>query len=252
MIKVMNLSYRIKKFSMENVNFALEDGYLMTLLGKNGAGKTTLLNLIYGCLEPTTGMVFWNGADVTGKHAMESKNGDLLYHEEVAYVGNRKWCVESLNCNENVSMFKGLYSNWDEERFEKILKLMEFSEDDLSTKVEELSSGKAMQFQLAFALARHPRLLLLDEPMANLDPVVKTDLWDLLLRTISGENISIIISTHLVEEVNQITDYIGVIENGKLVKFGDREQVLGEALQDGDHTEGLRGLLEVKYERANR
>ena len=252
MIKVMNLSYQMKKFSMENVDFSLEDGYLMTLLGRNGAGKTTLLNLIYGCLAPTTGMVLWNGADVTGKHAMESKNGDLLYHEEVAYVGNRTWCVESLSCNENVSMFKGLYSSWDEERFEKILKLVEFSEDDLSTKVGELSSGKAMQFQFAFALARHPKLLLLDEPMANLDPVVKTDLWDLLLRTISEENISIIISTHLVEEVNQITDYIGVIEDGKLVKFGDREQVLGEAFQDGDYTEGLRGLLEVKYEQADR
>ena len=57
---------------------------------------------------------------------------------------------------------------------------------------------------------------------------------------------------HLVEEVNQITDYIGVIEDGKLVKFGDREQVLGEAFQDGDYTEGLRGLLEVKYEQADR
>lgn len=165
MIKVMDLSYKRKKFSMENVNFALEDGYLMTLLGRNGAGKTTLLNLIYGCLKPSAGKVFWNGADVTGKNAMESKKGDLLYHEEVAYVGNRKWCVESLSCNENVS---------------------------------------------------------------------------------------IIISTHLVEEVNQITDYIGVIENGKLVRFGDREQVLGEAFKEGDNTEGLRGLLEVKNERANR
>lgn len=252
MIKVMDLSYKRKKFSMENVNFALEDGYLMTLLGRNGAGKTTLLNLIYGCLKPSAGKVFWNGADVTGKNAMESKKGDLLYHEEVAYVGNRKWCVESLSCNENVSIFKGLYSDWDVKRFEEILNLMEFSGDDLSTKVEELSAGKAMQFQLAFALARHPKLLLLDEPMANLDPVVKTDLWDLLLRTISEENVSIIISTHLVEEVNQITDYIGVIENGKLVRFGDREQVLGEAFKEGDNTEGLRGLLEVKNERANR
>ena len=80
-----------------------------------------------------------------------------------------------------------------------MLVMMEFTKEEYTTKFEELSTGKQMQLPLAFALARHPKLLLLDEPMANLDPVVKTDIWELLIRTIEKENISIIISTHLVE-----------------------------------------------------
>ena len=120
--------------------------------------------------------------------------------------------------------------------------MMEFTKEEYTTKFDELSTGKQMQLQLAFALARHPKLLLLDEPMANLDPVVKTDIWELLIRTIEKENISIIISTHLVEEVNDITDYIGLLDNGRLVKFGDREQILNDDL--GNKNKNLRELLE--------
>ena len=239
MIEVKNLSYRTKTFSMENISFSLDDGYIMTLLGKNGAGKTTLLDLLYGRLTPLYGKVFWNGSDVTGKKAI-----GILYHEDVAYVGGRTWCIGEINVDENVNLLKQLYSRWDQKRFEEILEMMEFTKEEYMTKFEELSTGKQMQFQLAFALARHPKLLLLDEPMANLDPVVKTDLWELLIRTIEKENISIIISTHLVEEVNDITDYIGVIDNGKLVKFGDREKILNEDL--GNETKDLRALLEAE------
>lgn len=162
----------------------------------------------------------------------------------MAYVGGRIWCIGGINVDENINLLKQLYSRWDQKRFEEILEMMEFTKEEYMTKLEELSTGKQMQFQLAFALARHPKLLLLDEPMANLDPVVKTDLWELLIRTIEKENISIIISTHLVEEVNDITDYVGVIDNGKLVKFGDREQMLNEDL--GNETKDLRALLEVE------
>ncbi|WP_455720311.1 ATP-binding cassette domain-containing protein [Agathobacter sp.] len=257
MIEVKNLSYRTKTFSMENISFSLDDGYLMTLLGKNGAGKTTLLDLLYGRLIPLSGKVLWNGCDATGKKAIDSRLDNIsdrvaandgargiLYHEEVAYVGGRTWCIGGINVDENVDLLKQLYSRWDQKRFEEILEMMEFTKEEYMTKFEELSTGKQMQFQLAFALARHPKLLLLDEPMANLDPVVKTDLWELLIRTIEKENISIIISTHLVEEVNDITDYIGVIDNGKLVKFGDREQILNDDL--GNETKDLRALLEAE------
>lgn len=78
--------------------------------------------------------------------------------------------------------------------------------------------------------------------MTLLDPVVKTDIWELLIRTIEKENISIIICTHLVEEVNDITDYIGLLDNGRLVKFGDREQILNDDL--GNKNRNLRELLE--------
>ena len=255
MLEVLNLSYRTKTFSMENVRFSLDDGYLMTLLGRNGAGKTTLFDLLYGRLEPQSGKVLWNGIDVTGTKAIdsycdnfsdniaanESARG-ILYHDEVAYVGGRSWCIDGIGADENIKLLSRLYSRWDQKHFDEMLEMMEFTKEEYTTKFEELSTGKQLQLQLAFALARHPKLLLLDEPMANLDPVVKTDIWELLIRTIEKENISIIISTHLVEEVNDITDYIGLLDNGRLVKFGDREQILNDDL--GNKNRNLRELLE--------
>lgn len=237
MLEVQNLSYSTKTFSMENVSFSLDDGYLMTLLGRNGAGKTTLFDLVYGRIEPLSGKVLWNDIDVTGMKAI-----DILYHDEVAYVGGRSWCIDGIGAGENIKLLSCLYSRWDQKHFDEMLEMMEFTKEEYTTKFEELSTGKQMQLQLAFALARHPKLLLLDEPMANLDPVVKTDIWELLIRTIEKENISIIISTHLVEEVNDITDYIGLLDNGRLVKFGDREQILHDDL--GNKNKNLRELLE--------
>ena len=100
MLEVQNLSYSTKTFSMENVSFSLDDGYLMTLLGRNGAGKTTLFDLVYGRIEPLSGKVLWNDIDVTGMKAIESYCDNfsdniaanesargILYHDEVAYVG---------------------------------------------------------------------------------------------------------------------------------------------------------------------
>ena len=215
MLEVQNLSYSTKTFSMENVSFSLDDGYLMTLLGRNGAGKTTLFDLVYGRIEPLSGKVLWNDIDVTGMKAI-----DILYHDEVAYVGGRSWCIGGIRADENIRLLSCLYSRWDQKHFDEMLEMMEFTKEEYTTKFE----------------------VLLDEPMANLDPVVKTDIWELLIRTIEKENISIIISTHLVEEVNDITDYIGLLDNGRLVKFGDREQILNDDL--GNKNKNLRELLE--------
>ena len=85
-----------------------------------------------------------------------------------------------------------------------------------------------MQVQIAFHLARNPRLLLMDEPMANLDPVVKTDLWDLLCHQWRDEDMGLIISTHLVEEINDITDYIAGVKDGYIDAYGECGQLLSE------------------------
>lgn len=82
MLEVQNLSYSTKTFSMENVSFSLDDGYLMTLLGRNGAGKTTLFDLVYGRIEPLSGKVLWNDIDVTGMKAIDIHCADSYRHTE--------------------------------------------------------------------------------------------------------------------------------------------------------------------------
>lgn len=233
MLKVEKLSFVRKNFSINDISFSMEDGYLMTLLGKNGAGKTTLLDLIYGCIKAKSGKVIWDDKCVSAT--------DDSFKEDVAYVGGRPWCMDSMTAVDNIKILSSLYDKWNQEKFDKLLELMEISSNDLNIPVKELSTGKEMQLQLAFTLSRGAKLLLLDEPMANLDPVVKTDLWDYLTDLIRNENISIIISTHLIEEVNDITDYVAVIENGSLIKFANREEILDE----GKETEGLRSLFKL-------
>lgn len=234
MIEIKNMNYSVKSFgksfAIKNVNFKLEDGYIMSLLGRNGSGKTTLLNLIYGVLTMNSGEVLWNDEKV-----MLSNLHD--FHRDVAYAGDIDWCFDSKAVDENIELLKLLYKDFDEGLFEEYIKFFEFKAADREKKYMELSTGKAMQLQLAFALARKPKLLLLDEPMANLDPVIKVDLMELLQKKVMEENMSIIISTHLVDDISDVTDYIGLIEDGVMTEFGDRESIF-----DKYNVEDLRGL----------
>lgn len=228
MIKVEGLGCRSRKFKMQDISFELEDGYILTLLGKNGTGKTTLLDMIYGVLKPTKGHVYWNDVEVTGVQAIKAQTEYGHFRDEVAYVSNKVWCMDEILVEKNIVLFSGLYQHWDGERFEAILERLGFPKERLQKRYGELSTGQKMQVQIAFHLARNPRLLLMDEPMANLDPVVKTDLWDLLSHQCRDEDMGLIISTHLVEEVNDITDYIAVLKDGNMAAYGECGRLLSE------------------------
>lgn len=241
MIRVEDLEYRSRRFQMQDISFALEDGYILTLLGKNGAGKTTLLDMIYGVLKPDKGYVYWNDVDVTGVQATEVQTQYGHYRDEVAYVSDKAWCMEEITIEKNIALLSGLYSHWESEQFDAILERLTFPKEQLQSRYADLSTGQKMQVQIAFHLARNPRLLLMDEPMANLDPVVKTDLWDLLSHQCRDEDMGLIISTHLVEEVNDITDYIAVLKDGSMVAYGECGMLLSEN-QCGDVRELMRRL----------
>ncbi len=228
MIKAEGLGYHNRKFKMQDVSFELEDGYILTLLGRNGAGKTTLLDMLYGVLKPNKGHVYWNDVDVTGVQAIEAQTEYGHFRDEVAYVSGKVWCMDEILVEQNIALFSGLYQHWDEERFETILERLRFPRERLQERYGELSTGQKMQVQIAFHLARNPRLLLMDEPMANLDPVVKTDLWDLLSHQCRDEDMGLIISTHLVEEINDITDYIAVLKDGYIAAYGECGRLLSE------------------------
>lgn len=215
MLTVKELSYRYGKrgFALGPVSFSLEDGYLMCLIGRNGSGKTTLLQAIAGLLR--------------------TNSGKVLYDGEAGYVGGGTWYFSGLSMKENKDMLKTLYPSFEEAEYQRLLSLFELGAEDENKTFTELSAGQKMLFELAFVMARHPKLLLLDEPFANLDPVVKVDLAQLLADRITEENIQVILSTHLVDDISDRVDYIGVMEQGAVVKFGDRESLLGDAEVDG-------------------
>lgn len=227
MLQVKDLNYRIRNqfggktgFAISNIDFELEDGYLMGLLGKNGAGKSTLLRLLYGVLPPDSGSVWWNGRNMS-----EYKQN---VRQEIAYVGDLEAFLPEHSMEVNIGFLGRLYRSFSMERFQKYLDIFELETGVLKKELEELSAGQQMRLQLAFAFSRKPKLLLLDEPTTNLDPVFRVDFMELLQKIIATEQSSIILSTHILEDMEDIVDYIGVMEQGVLIKFGNREEIMKE------------------------
>lgn len=225
MLEVSNINFTQKnrkgEFSIKDVNFTLEDGMFMCLLGKNGAGKTTLLNLIYGISKLYSGWIRWNGKRVDIQNIHE-------FHSDVAYVGNEEWCFSWMTMSDNLEILSCLYENFDRQLYLKLLESFDLNEEDVNKRYLLLSSGQKVKFQLAFAMARRPKLLLLDEPFANLDPVIKTDLMDILQKSVRNDDMSLIISTHLIDDIADISDYIGILVDGEMKLFSDRESVMEE------------------------
>lgn len=225
MLKINNIKYTVRsqmgnrtKFTIRNVDFSLEPGYVMCLLGKNGSGKTTLLQLLYGIMPADEGNVSWCGTDIFENSGM--------VRQEVAYVGDESGFFENRTVRENVELLSLLYHHFSYDKWDKYVKLFGIDVISEEQKFNDYSTGQKRQIQLAFALARNPKLLLLDEPAANLDPVFRVEFMELLQQLVATEDISIIISTHILDDVEEIADYIGILHDGEMVLFGDRESIL--------------------------
>lgn len=222
MLEVKGLEHQVNKsknlekaFRLRGINFSLEQGYIMGLFGENGAGKSSLLRLLYGMEVPEMGHICWKGQDVTEDIA------DI--RQDIAYVGEEYGFVSWAGVRENVELLHHLYPGFSQESWKNYLALFEL--ENLEQKKEtEFSLGQKKKLQIAFALARHPKLLLLDEPTASLDPVFRVELMSLLQQLVAKEEMGILISTHIPGDVEDIMDYLLVLQEGKMVFCGERDE----------------------------
>ena len=236
MIEAGNISFKYgsnSKFKVEDLTITVEEGMISCLIGKNGCGKTTVLKLLYGMLTPASGAVYVDGKKLCGKTLAE-------YHENVAFVGDNNWCDKDRTLEHNVELLSLLYPSFDREYFDKLLKKAGIGDKDDKT-VGSFSTGEAVKAEISFALARRPKLVIMDEPLANLDPVYKTDILELLQDAVSENNMGILLSTHLLDEIEDITDKIYIMEKGKITKSGDRFELLGD-----DEGKKLRDIAKEK------
>jgi len=227
MLETKNLEYRVNRnFFLSDINFSVPKGYMTCLVGKNGSGKTTLMNLLYGCVMPTWGSVYFEGNEIIRRDKKSQHLRRMTgYHRDVAYIGSRQWCVEKMSPDDNTAFLRCMYDSFDIKEYERIMEIFGFERSDRKVRYSSLSSGQKMQFQIAFHMARHPKLYLMDEPLANLDPVIKEDILELVRRKISVENATVLMSTHLVEETGDMTDYIGIMSDGMMMAFGNKEEI---------------------------
>lgn len=201
-------------FTLELPDLKIQEGYVTGFIGENGAGKTTTIKLIMNMLFPDTGSV-----RVFGKPASEA---DL--RAEIGYVGEHMGFMEDARLCDLVKMLRPFYPQWDDGEFGAVLK--RFGITDLRRKHKALSQGKRKQFALATALAHHPRLLLLDEPTANLDPLVRNEILEMLAGKLEREDLTVFFSTHITSDLDKIADYLQFLHGGRMLLSGAKDEIL--------------------------
>ena len=226
-VRDLNYTYREKKlfrkngkpeFTLCDINFTLGKGYILGVLGLNGAGKSTLMELLMGIYIPESGSVTYDGEEV-------SKDTTKTL-QKIACVSENVNFIESMTLQENVEFFGVLYDNFDNAQWEEYMFSFGFTEANLEQSFGTLSTGQQRKFQLAFALAFEPELLILDEPTANLDPHARVEWMELLKELTTAKEISVIMSTHLTSDLDELADYILIMHEGKQLAFMDREELV--------------------------
>ncbi|WP_404394709.1 ABC transporter ATP-binding protein [Pseudoalteromonas phenolica] len=199
---------------LKSINLIIEPGMVVGLLGKNGAGKTTLLRSALGLIEIDTGEVFTLGANPT------QLNTELK--SQVGYVPQQAFGYEGFSIREALDLHSSFYCEWDNSLEQDWLKRFELNPDDM---VENLSIGQRQALALIMAMAYRPKLLILDEPVASLDPIARRefmlDLFDLSLESGSG----VIFSTHITSDIERVATHVALVKDGEVKLFNELDEL---------------------------
>ena len=206
-VEVAGLSRHFgSKLALDDVSLTVPAGSVMGLVGENGAGKTTLIKHVMGLMSPQSGTVRVLGGDpVRDPRGVLSRVGYLT--EEVDLPA---W----MRVHELMRYTQSFYGSWDAEYADKLRR--EFGLD-LGAKLRTLSKGQRARAGLMVALAYRPELLVLDEPSSGLDPIVRRDILGAIIRTIADEGRTVLFSSHLLSEVEQVSDRVAMIRAGRIV-----------------------------------
>jgi ABC-2 type transport system ATP-binding protein len=213
-LEVENVYKKLDSFLLENIDFKLEPGYIMALIGINGSGKTTLINTILGLYQKTTGNIRICGHDLC---LTESKAKG-----EIGFVLDENPFLEDVSSLDNAIIYSPYYKNFDLDMF---LKYCSKFDVDPKKKLKKLSKGTIIKFQLAFALSHDAKLLVMDEPASGLDPVFRRELMEIMYDEILNGEKSILFSTHLTEEIDMVADYVTLIHEGKQILSTSKEEL---------------------------
>ena len=205
------INKKYKNFTLEDISFRLESGYLTALIGPNGSGKTTLFHCISGAARNFTGDASIDGISL--------RSEPEKYKEKIGFVSETLSFYLESSILENGHLLGTFFSDWSMEDFYTYLDKIELPP---SKPLYQLSKGEMMKMQFCFALAHRPRFLLLDEPMAGFDPVFRRDFLA-MMQDILNKNIGILLSTHITEDLDKLADYVLVLKDGKLVQNNTRE-----------------------------
>jgi ABC-2 type transport system ATP-binding protein len=203
-----------RRWALSDCSISIPAGRVVGLVGPNGAGKTTLLHLAVGLLTPTTGTISVLGEQPASRPDALSRFG-FLAQDSPTYA--------RLSVGDHLRMGEWLNPSWDKEFARDRIDELDL---DVRQRAGTLSGGQRAQLALTLAVAKHPELLLLDEPVASLDPLARREFLQTLMEVVAAQGVSVVMSSHLVADLERVCDYVVVLVAGRLALSGDVEALL--------------------------
>jgi ABC-2 type transport system ATP-binding protein len=229
-----------RTWALRDCTLAIPGGHVVALVGPNGAGKTTLLSMAVGLTTPTAGVISVLGGDPAG-------SPDAL--DRIAFVAQDAPLYGNLPAADMLHLAKNLNRRWDQQYAEARLRDLGIP---LGRKIGKLSGGQQSQLALTIALARRPDLLVLDEPLAMLDPVARDDFMASVQKAVAEDGISVVLSSHVLAELERMANYLIVLSHGQVQVAGDVGDLLaGHRMLTGPAAEtvGLPASMRVVQRR---
>ena len=215
-IEIKNLTKRYdSNFQLDISKLNIPSGRIIGLIGENGAGKTTLIKCLLNLVKVDKGSIKIFDKDIVSDEA--------IIKENIGIVLDGMFLPEVLTAKDVDSIMKDIYKSWDSSEFSRLVTDFQIP---LNKKIKELSKGMRKKLEIASALSHNAKLLILDEATSGLDPVVRDEILDLLLKFVKDDEHSILLSTHITSELEYISDNIIFIDNGKIVLEDSRDNIM--------------------------
>ena len=212
-IEIKNLEKSFKQFNLGPINLAIPKGSIVGYIGQNGAGKSTTIKLLLGLLKPDQGIIKLLGEENINNTEIRNKLGivfdDLFLPEELTTKAVARFCSQ-------------VYSQWDKKKFKQLQVKFQLPENQI---IRHYSRGMKMKLSLAIAFSHQAELLILDEATSGLDPIVREEILDMLLEFMQSEDHTVLVSSHILSDLEKIADYIAFIDNGQLLFVEEKDEL---------------------------
>ena len=217
-IELSHICKDFGSFAIQDLTLAVPTGTICGLVGENGAGKSTTIRLLCGALRPDSGTASVLGVDVSSPEFLAAK-------EDIGVVLDEAYFPESLNAVQVGKILAATYRRWDQSLYEGYLKRFDLPGNK---QFKDYSRGMRMKLAIAAALSHHPKLLVLDEATAGLDPIVRDEILDIFNDFTREEDHSILISSHILSDLEKLCDYIAFLHQGRLLFCEEKDRLLEE------------------------
>jgi len=214
-LRLDGLTVRFKRFTLGPVDLTLQPGRVTGLVGPNGSGKTTTLRCVAGNLYPDGGAI-----DVFGRRASHE---DGSWKELIGYVPDSPCFFERMTAGSFLRFMSGFYPDWSDAFADGLVERFRLDRD---ARVQHLSAGNRMKVSLVAALAHRPRLALFDEPTAGLDPLVRTEVFDVLWEMMENEQMTVLYSTHIMDDLHRLADDLVFLHDGRVVLHSAKDELI--------------------------